>query len=427
MNVVAPLIVGGRATRKVGDVICVERGSEAGEHAGTQSGDDIIGSAVAGEDNALYARPDGAHLLEQGEVFIESAVGAGDDDAEGSLAQSVQGVDVPGSILQRQTCGSECAADLLAHLRVTSNDEDPAHRHSEAVNWTILKLLSLKLSEWPVYWGVADDQIHLRGRLGEVFLKPGVVGVDEFFGGAVEDYLAFVEDQEFGAVVDAVVGDLLDLFSLRIEAAAGEEVGVLNAMSDDERSSLGDVALFDDEVDDGGGGDGVEAAGGGVVEDEIGMGDDGAGDGDAAAHSSGEFGRDLIDGVFEGDELERFDDAAVDLLLGDVIFVKAVGDVVTDGEGVEEGRLLEDHADAAAEFEEVDFGHGGDVVAEDVDGSGVGLEEAVDELHEDGFAAACRAEDDAGFAALDGEGDVLEDGFDVEDDGNIVDDDDGLL
>jgi len=275
--------------------------------------------------------------------------------------------------------------------------------------------------------GCGGEPEPLRGRLGEVFLEPGVVGVDEFFGGAVEDDFAFVEDQEFGAVVDAVVGDLLDLFSLRIEAAAGEEVGVLNAMGDDERGGLGDVALFDDEVDDGGGGDGVEAAGGGVVKDEVGIGDDGAGDGDAAAHSSGEFGGELFDGVFEGDELERFDDAAVDLLLGDVIFVKAVGDVVTDGEGVEEGRLLEDHADAAAEFEEVDFGHGGDVVAEDVDGSGVGLEEAVDELHEDGFAAACRAEDDAGFAALDGEGDVLEDGFDVEDDGDIVDDDDGLL
>ncbi len=65
-------------------------------------------------------------------------------------------------------------------------------------------------------------------------------------------------------------------------------------------------------------------------------------------------------------------------------------------------------------------------VAEDVDGAGVRLEEAVDELHQNGFAAACWAENDAGFATLDGEGDVLQDGFDVEDDGDIVDDHDGF-
>jgi len=423
MDVVAPLTVGGGAAGQVRDVVGVKRRGEAGEDTGTQGGDYTIGSAVAGQDDALYTGPDGAHLFEQGQVFVKSAVGAGDDDPKGSLAQALQGVDMPGRMLQRQTRSFECAADLLAHLRVTSNDEDPAHKTLRESELDDLKLLSLKLSEWEVRrW--AD---RLRRRSGEVFLEPGVVGVDELFGGAVEDYFSFVEDQEFCAVVDAVVGDLLDFFGLRVEAAAGEEVGVLNAVGDDERGGLGDVALLDDEVNDSGGGDGIEAAGGGVVEDEIGMGDDGAGDGDAAAHSSGEFGGDFIDGVFEGDELERFDDAAVNLLLGDAVFVEAVGDVVTDGEGVEESRLLEDHADAAAEFEEVDFGHRGDVVAEDVDGSGVGLEEAVYELHEDGFAAACGAEDDAGFAALDGEGDVLEDGFNVEDDGDIVYDDDGLL
>ncbi len=48
------------------------------------------------------------------------------------------------------------------------------------------------------------------------------------------------------------------------------------------------------------------------------------------------------------------------------------------------------------------------------------------ELHEDGFAAAGGAEDDAGLAALDGEGDVLEDGLDVEGDGDVVEDDDRL-
>ncbi len=207
--------------------------------------------------------------------------------------------------------------------------------------------------------------------------------MDQLFGGAVEDYFAFVDDEELGAVVDAVAGDLFDLAGLGVEAVSGEEEGVLQAVGDDERGGLGDVALLDDEVDDGGGGDGVEAAGGGVVEDEVGLGDDGTRDGDATAHASGELGGKLLDSVFELDEAERLDDAGVNLFFGETIFVKTVGDVIADGERVEEGGLLEDHADVAAKFEEIDLAHVGDVLAEDVDGAGVRFDEAVDELHED--------------------------------------------
>ena len=102
----------------------------------------------------------------------------------------------------------------------------------------------------------------------------------------------------------------------------------------------------------------------------------------------------------ELDEVEDLFDAGAGLGFGDVIFVEAVGYVVLDGEGVEEGGLLKDHADAGAELEEVVLGHGGDLFAEDADGAGVGLEEAVGELHEDGFAAAGGAEDDAGLGAV---------------------------
>ena len=51
--------------------------------------------------------------------------------------------------------------------------------------------------------------------------------------------------------------------------------------------------------------------------------------------------------------------------------------------------------------------------------AGVGTEEAVGELHEDGFAAAGGAEDDAGLGEVDGEGDVLEDYLLVESDGDV--------
>jgi hypothetical protein len=251
--------------------------------------------------------------------------------------------------------------------------------------------------------------------------------VDELERGAVEDDVGVVEDEEAGGGVDLVVGEALDLASVGVEAVHGEGEGVLEAVGDEERGSVGCIALLDDEVDDGGGGDGIEAAGGGVVQDEVGLGDDGAGDGDAATHAAGELGWELVDGLGELDELEDLFGAGASFGLGDVLFFQAVGDVVFDGERVEEGGLLEDHADARAELVELVLGHGGDVFAEDADGAGVGLEEPVRELHENGFADAGGAEDDAGFGRLDGEGDVLEDYFFVEGDGDVLEGDDGLV
>lgn len=250
--------------------------------------------------------------------------------------------------------------------------------------------------------------------------------MDELEGGAVEDDAILVEDEKFGAVVDAVVGDSLDLSGSGVDVVHRESEGVLEAVGDEQRGGVGDVALLDDEVDDGGGGDGVEAAGGGVVEDEVGLGDDGAGDGDAAAHAAGELGRELVDGLGELDELEDLSDAVADIFFGDVGLKKTVTDVVFDREGVEEGRLLEDHADAGAELVEIVFGHGGDILTEDADGAGVGLEEAVGELHEYGFATACWAKNDAGFGRLDSEGDVAEDYLFVEGEGDVLEGDDGL-
>jgi len=113
----------------------------------------------------------------------------------------------------------------------------------------------------------------------------------------------------------------------------------------------------------------------------------------------------------------------VGLFLGDVLLVEPEGHVVFDREGVEEGGLLEDHANAPAKFEQVGLAHVRDVFAEDVDGAGVRPNKAIDELHQNGFPTASRAENDAGFARLDGEVDVFEDGFDIELDGDVFEHD----
>ena len=86
--------------------------------------------------------------------------------------------------------------------------------------------------------------------------------MDELVGSAVEDNPAFIENQEFGAVVDAVVWDRFDFACLLIEAVPGEEEGILQTVGDHQRRGVGDVALLDDEFNDGGRGDWIEATGG---------------------------------------------------------------------------------------------------------------------------------------------------------------------
>ena len=70
-------------------------------------------------------------------------------------------------------------------------------------------------------------------------MSQGSVGVDELVGGAVEDYLALVEDEKFGAVVDAAVRDGFDLAGLLVEAVCGQKEGVLQAVGDDQGCSVG--------------------------------------------------------------------------------------------------------------------------------------------------------------------------------------------
>lgn len=97
--------------------------------------------------------------------------------------------------------------------------------------------------------------------LGEVVLDPGVGGMDEVLGVAVEDDFGLVEDEEAGVGVEAalgtVFGDGLHAVGGGVIAVGGEDEGVLEAVGDDEGGGVLDVALLHDELDDGGGGDGV--------------------------------------------------------------------------------------------------------------------------------------------------------------------------
>ena len=82
---------------------------------------------LAGEDDALDAGTDGAHLFEQSEVFFDGAFGAGDDDAEGAIAQAVESVGVSSCIVCGEIGSGEQAADLAGHMGLVVNYENSAH------------------------------------------------------------------------------------------------------------------------------------------------------------------------------------------------------------------------------------------------------------------------------------------------------------
>ena len=95
-----------------------------------------------------------------------------------------------------------------------------------------------------------------------------------------------MQHEEGGAFVYSAIGQLFHLVGFLVEAVRGQHEGVLQAVRNEQGAGAGDVALLDDELDDGGGGDGVKAAGGRVVEHQLRVADDGARDGDAAAHAA---------------------------------------------------------------------------------------------------------------------------------------------
>ena len=76
--------------------------------------------------------------------------------------------------------------------------------------------------------------------------------MSELAGGAVEDDLALVEDKEFRVGVEVAVGDFFHLVGGGVPAVRGQGEGVLQAVRDEQRSGAGDVALLDDQLDDGG-------------------------------------------------------------------------------------------------------------------------------------------------------------------------------
>ncbi len=137
--------------------------------------------------------------------------------------------------------------------------------------------------------------------------------------------------------------------------------------------------------------------------------DDGAGEADAFFHAATQFGRVAIVDVGQTDKLEGLVDELGDLFSGEAGVLQQVeGDVFFDGEGVEEGGLLEDHADAVLLQVVFDRSGAGDAVQGDF--TVVRGGESGDDAQEAGFSGAGGSDEGEGFAGIEREADVLQDG-----------------
>ena len=146
---------------------------------------------------------------------------------------------------------------------------------------------------------------------------------------------------------------------------------------------------------------GIEARRRLVVEEDLGLERDGAGQGDALLHAARERGgKQALHVASEVDEPEHLRDAGRDLLLrpGRVL-AQREGDVLEDRHRVEEGAALEEHADLLAHGDELLLGKLGDLHAVHPDLAVVGLLEAVHVPERDGLARAGSAEDHEHLAA----------------------------
>ncbi|GAB4007892.1 hypothetical protein GCM10029992_62820 [Glycomyces albus] len=133
----------------------------------------------------------------------------------------------------------------------------------------------------------------------------------------------------------------------------------------------------------------VQAGGGLVEEDQVGLVDQGPGDGQAALHAAGEVVDLVVRAARELHELEQFGRAGPGLAPLDAEVPGVDGEVLEDREHVVEGVVLRHDAEAGADGRPV----AARVEAEDLDLAAGGLGDAADHPHGGGLAGAVGAEE----------------------------------
>jgi len=233
-------------------------------------------------------------------------------------------------------------------------------------------------------------------------------GADVLDVGAIPFFAANPDLLEEMVKVDAVVhGDALidgEVAVDEFDAAVGL-LGDIGVVGNHENGMAGAVE-FAEEADDDFFVGFVEITGGLVGQDELGLIDERASDGDALLFTAGKLRRKVSEAMAEADALESFPGL---ILVGDAVEVLRKHDVFKRVEVRHEVELLEDKADFFGTVaDEFIFAKIGKVDAVDdhvAGGEGVETAENVDER---GFAGARRAHKGDPFASLNVEGNSVE-------------------
>ena len=206
-----------------------------------------------------------------------------------------------------------------------------------------------------------------------------------------------------------------------VEIVAGHGKGILEPVGHQQGTAVVDVALLYQEFDNGGGGDRIEAARGGIVEQDFGLVDHGAGNGHPPAHAARELSGGHIHGVFQFHEAESLAHAAPNLAFPQgAFFQQPVGYVVVDGKRIEQGAFLEDHADTAPQLEKIPLGERGYFFAEYPDAARIRLDQAQRQFQNDAFAGAGHSEQRFGFSLGEVERDVIQYDMILESDRDVI-------
>ena len=149
---------------------------------------------------------------------------------------------------------------------------------------------------------------------------------------------------------------------------------------------------------------GIEVASRLVGEDELGVGDHGAGDGDALLLSARELLREVLGAVGDGHSLHHGRDPLLALRGADVQVAQRQLYVFIDVQLVDEVEALEHEADVAlAELGALLLLQAADLLSEQLIGALGGIIQEAEDVEQRGFAAARRPHDGDELAIVDGE------------------------
>src|SRR5215470_569436 len=192
------------------------------------------------------------------------------------------------------------------------------------------------------------------------------------------------------------------------DVLAGQHLDVLQTVRDEDRGDLFQVAKLQGQLADRAGGDRVEAGGRLVVEDNLRASDQRPRDAHAPAHAPRKLVRHLVRRVLQVYEPQHAHDDRLDLGLARLLFAQAVGDVVENGEAVEQRALLKDHSDLLSYLHQPLFGVIGDVFTVYQNAARIGFDQPQSQAQQRGLPRAAPPHHDLGFAVAHIEADFVQ-------------------